>query len=51
MLIVESATEILYFITGLPEIYIRSVEILIADCRVVGISPLAVAFLDLKLPK
>jgi hypothetical protein len=39
MLIVESVTAILNLITGVPEVYVRSVEILIADCQVVGIRP------------
>jgi hypothetical protein len=45
MLIVESATEILNLITGVSKFYVCSVEILTADCRVVGIRLLAVAFI------
>jgi hypothetical protein len=51
MLVVESATAILNLITGVPEIYVHSVEILTADCGVVGIRLLTVAFLDLKFSK
>jgi hypothetical protein len=45
MLIVESATAILNLITGVPEIYVHSVEILTADYGVVGIRLLAAASL------
>jgi hypothetical protein len=51
MLIVESAIAILNVIAGMPKIYVRSVEILTADCWVVGIRLLAVAFLDLRFPQ
>jgi hypothetical protein len=45
MLTVESATAILNLITLVPEIYVRSVEILTEDCRVVGIRLLVAASL------
>jgi hypothetical protein len=51
MLVVESATAILNLITGVPEIYVHSAEIVTADYGVVGIRLLTVAFLDLKFPK
>jgi hypothetical protein len=43
LLVVESATVILNLITGLPEIYVHSVEIVTEDCRVVGVRLLAAA--------
>jgi hypothetical protein len=51
MLIAESATAISNLITGVPEIYVRFVEMLTADCRVVSIRLLLVAFLALKFLK
>jgi hypothetical protein len=47
---VEPATAILNLNTGVPEIYVRSVEIPTADYGVVGMSHSG-AFLDLKFPK
>jgi hypothetical protein len=43
MFVVVSATTILDLITGMPEIYVCSVEILTADCRGVGVRLLAAA--------
>jgi hypothetical protein len=51
MLTVESATMILNLITIVPKIDVLSVEIVTADCRVVGIRLLLVAFLDLNFLK
>jgi hypothetical protein len=51
MLVVESATAILNFITDVPEIYVHSVEILTGDYGVVGFRLLAVALLDPKFQK
>jgi hypothetical protein len=45
MLAVECATEILDLITGVLEIYVRSVELLTADYRVIVIRLSAVAFI------
>jgi hypothetical protein len=50
MLVVESATAILNLIAGVPEIYIRSVEIPIADCRVVGKTSRVVIY-EAKVPE
>jgi hypothetical protein len=51
MLIVESEIAISNLITSVAEIYIRAVEILTADCRVVSIRLLLVAFLAIKFLK
>lgn len=45
MNIAKSVTEILNYITGVPDTDVCSVNILTADCRVVGITLLAVAFI------
>jgi hypothetical protein len=51
VLVVESATAIFNLITGLPEIYVRSLEVQTVDCRVVGIRLLTVEFLVLHVPE
>jgi hypothetical protein len=51
MLVVESATEILSLITSVPQIDVRSHEVLTANCRVMYIRLPAVAFVGLMLPK
>jgi hypothetical protein len=48
---VQSAIAILNLSTGVPEIYVGSVEILIAHCQIVGIPLLAAEFLDPKVPQ
>jgi hypothetical protein len=51
MLVVEAASAILNLITGVPEVYFRSVEILTAVYREVDIGLLALAFMDPEFPK